>query len=171
MNENNAPLVILISGTPGVGKTTIGTLLKKKGYSVIALNDFILFNGLYYGYDHFRGSVILDVEFLKKELRTQIINYSNLLFIEGHTTEYVPKQLVSLIFVIKCNPRILRKRLIARGYLKRKIEENIQAEIMEECLLRHRENFPEKIIIELDSSDIKPEEIVNEIMKSIDNIS
>ena len=42
--------------------------------------------------------------------------------------------------IMVCSDRkVLRKRLEARGYSKKKVEENIEAEIMESCLEDARE--------------------------------
>ncbi|MCK5183067.1 MAG: AAA family ATPase, partial [Candidatus Heimdallarchaeota archaeon] len=59
MSKKQSSRVILLSGTPGVGKTTISNLLRSKKYSVINLNDFIIQRGLYFGYDYSRESVII----------------------------------------------------------------------------------------------------------------
>ena len=89
------PRVVLISGTPGVGKSTICSILSKKGFSVLNINDFLIAKGLYYGFDHSRGSVIIDEPFLELELRAELSSLPGLLFIEGHASELVPKEFVS----------------------------------------------------------------------------
>ncbi len=157
--------MILITGTPGVGKTSVGLSLKKRGFTILNLNDFIINNGLYFGFDYPRGSVIIDDIKLQEILFNELLYYPKIVFIEGHTSELVPNDFVDSIFVIRCNPGILRERLkLSRDYSNEKIAENIQAEIMEECLLSVKRAFPSKPIYEIDSTNNTPEMIVNKIL-------
>ncbi|MHA1122137.1 MAG: adenylate kinase family protein [Candidatus Heimdallarchaeota archaeon] len=160
--------VILLSGTPGVGKTTISDLLRIKEYSVMNLNDFIIQHGLYFGYDYSRESVIIDENVLKIEIEKELEQYPGLLFIEGHTSEIVPMEFVKFAFILRCNPSILRERLsLTRDYSHSKIEENIQAEIMDECLIAMQEQLPSSLILEIDTSNLIPENVVEQIISRI----
>lgn len=160
--------VILLSGTPGVGKTTISDLLRLKEYSVMNLNDFIIQHGLYFGYDYSRESVIIDENVLKIEIEKELEQYPGLLFIEGHTSEIVPMEFVKFAFILRCNPSILRERLsLTRDYSHSKIEENIQAEIMDECLIAMQEQLPSSLILEIDTSNLIPENVVEQIISRI----
>lgn len=170
MCGNNLSRVILITGTPGVGKTTIGEILQQKGFNVLNLNHLIIENGYYYGFDFSRDTVIIDEEKLAEFLTTFIENKTNILFIEGHFINPVPTNFVEKIFIIRCNPNILRKRLqSSRKYSRKKIEENISAEIFEECLHSVQEKFQSIPVLELDASDSSPENLVNEILTYITN--
>ncbi|MHA1557319.1 MAG: hypothetical protein ACTSPM_10345 [Candidatus Heimdallarchaeota archaeon] len=53
---------------------------------------------------------------------------------------------------------------MSRDYSIEKIDENIQAEIMEECLLSVKSTFPSKPIYEVDSTNNSPEMIVDKIL-------
>ena len=160
--------VILLSGTPGVGKTTISNLLRLKEYSVINLNDFIIQHGLYFGYDHSRESVIIDEDILKIKIEKELEQFPGLLFIEGHTSEIVPMEFVKLAFILRCNPSILRERLTSsRDYSHNKIEENVQAEIMDECFIAMQEQLPSSLILEIDTSDLIPEKILEQIISCV----
>jgi adenylate kinase len=160
--------VILLSGTPGVGKTTISKLLKSEGYSVLNFNDFIIQHGLYYGYDHSRESVIIDEEVLKTKIEIELDQFDGLLFIEGHTSEIVPQEFVKCAFILRCNPSILRHRLtLTRDYSINKIEENVQAELMDECLIAMQEQLSSTQILEIDTTELSPEKIVEKITNHI----
>ena len=161
----NLPQVIIISGTPGVGKTTVCKILSKKGFTTFNLNDFIIQKGLYFGYDFSLESVIIDDNIMQEKLKEEFLKYSKTVFIEGHTAELVPKVYVILAFVLRCNPSILRKRLEeSRNYSKSKIKENVEAEIMDECYLNVKDSFIGISIIEIDTSFITPEDVANQII-------
>ncbi len=155
----------MITGTPGVGKTSVGSSLEERGFTVLNLNNFIINNGLYFGFDFSRDSVIIDDVKLREIIYTELVGHSKIIFIEGHTSELIPNDFVESVFVIKCNPGILRDRLkVSRDYSIEKIDENIQAEIMEECLLSVKSAFPSKPIYEVDSTNNSPEMIVDKIL-------
>ncbi|HUT80789.1 MAG TPA: adenylate kinase family protein [Candidatus Bathyarchaeia archaeon] len=163
--------VLILSGTPGVGKTTISKLLESKGYTVLNINELVLKNGFYYGYDHSRESVIIDEEFLISYLTDEIIRLNHLLIIEGHTAEIVPKEFIKHAIILRCNPHILRLRLqSSRDYPSHKIEENVQAEIMDECLIKLQENLPPNLITEIDTTNNSPEQLTKMIELIIKDI-
>lgn len=161
------PRVILITGTPGVGKTSVSHSLMEKHFSVISLNDFIISNGIYYGYDFTRDSVIIDDEYLEIIIKDSIKNLQDTVFIEGHTTELLPQDIVTDIIVLRCNPSVLRKRLSSRDYSSEKIAENIHAEIMEECKISMINKYPDMKIIEIDSTSLSIEDITNTIISKL----
>lgn len=55
--------------------------------------------------------------------------------------------------VVRCNSTILYDRLKARGYADNKLEENMDAEIMEVLLQEARDSYDEEIVVELQSDD------------------
>ncbi len=62
-----------------------------------------------------------------------------MLVIDSHLSHYLPKEKVKLCVICKCDVKELRKRLKKRGYAKAKIEENVEAEIMDVCLNEAKE--------------------------------
>ena len=98
--------MIVISGTPGTGKTILGQALVKEGKKgeYLELGDMIKEEGLYLGYDHERDTLILDVEKFQKKIR-EIIERTEgekeeFLIIDGHVTDLIPKDLVDLVVVL-----------------------------------------------------------------------
>jgi len=85
----------LITGTPGVGKTSVGSSLEERGFTVLNLNNFIINNGLYFGFDFSRDSVIIDDVKLREIIYTELVGHSKIIFIEGHTSELIPNILPS----------------------------------------------------------------------------
>lgn len=163
--------MIVISGTPGTGKTILGQALVKEGKKgeYLELGDMIKEEGLYLGYDHERDTLILDVEKFQKKIR-EIIERTEgekeeFLIIDGHVTDLIPKDLVDLVVVLRCNPKVLRERLKVKGFLEEKIEENVEAEIMEICLNDALEAFDEEKIIVIDTTKAKVEELAKRLLE------
>ena len=77
-------------------------------------------------------------------------------------------EFVKLAFILRCNPSILRERLTSsRDYSHNKIEENVQAEIMDECFIAMQEQLPSSLILEIDTSDLIPEKILEQIISCV----
>lgn len=131
---------IIVSGTPGTGKTTVAKKLAKKiKGQYVDVNKVIKKYKLAEGYDTKRKSRIVDVSKLKKVLIRMIMESKKTLVIDSHLSHYIQKEYANMCIICKCDIKELRKRLRRRGYGKKKIEENIEAEIMEVCLNEAKE--------------------------------
>ena len=62
--------------------------------------------------------------------------------------------MIDLVVVIRCNSTILYDRLKGRGYSDKKLDENMDAEIMEVLLQEARDSYDEEIVVELQSDDL-----------------
>ena len=123
---------VVITGTPSTGKTTISEMLKDKGYPVVEVGKLVKEDHLYEYYDEERGSyVVNDDEVNKALIKLVEDNSSNLpLVLDGHIVR-LPPHFVSICIVLRCSIRHLRQRLVEKCYDEPKIDENIEAEIME----------------------------------------
>ena len=144
--------VIIISGTPGTGKTTVAKkLAKEKHYEYINVANLIIKNKLSAGYDKKRKTKIIDIKKLNKFLVNLINTYKKLniknnkdkevrgIIIDSHLSHYLPPKYVNLCMITKCNLKTLQKRLKKKGYHKEKIRENLDAEIFDICLNEAKE--------------------------------
>ena len=130
--------VILITGTPCVGKTTVANLLTSKlDAYYVSLTDLAISENLVLGKDTRRGSVIIDEQKMKQRIRRIIIeSEKDNIVIDGHyAVNVVPKELVSYIFVLRRDPVELKKMMEKSGYSERKTDENLASEILDVCLV------------------------------------
>jgi adenylate kinase len=58
------------------------------------------------------------------------------------------------VVVLRCNSTVLYDRLTARKYSAKKLEENMDAEIMQVLLEEARDSYDEEIVIELQSDSL-----------------
>lgn len=117
---------IAISGTPGVGKTAVSEILKRRGYSVISLNKLAEERGFVEDFDDERESKIIDIGTLDDYLKESYKNEN--IIIEGHLSHLLS---VDLIIILRCDPLVLRKRLKTKEWPEKKIKENVGAEILD----------------------------------------
>lgn len=132
-------MIIIVTGTPGTGKTTYAKkLASKKGYKYIDVSEIIKKHKLGENKNKELDYVEVDTDKLNKIL-IEIIKHTKKnklsLVIDSHLSHYLPKEYVDKCIVMMCSNRSeLKKRLKERGYSEEKIKENLEAEIMESCL-------------------------------------
>ena len=126
---------IIITGTPGTGKTTLSKLLSKEGYSFIEVGKLVKEENLYDYFDEETDSYVVNEDLLNTRLIELIEENSSSKFIilDGHVVE-LPPPYVACCIVLRTSIGLLRQRLMDRSYTDEKIEENVEAEIMEVIL-------------------------------------
>ena len=130
---------IVISGTPGCGKTSVSKKIAERlNAKVISLNKLAISKKLSPEYDNDRETKIIDTNgflpILKDEIERIQKNNPDFLIIEGHFSDIVPERYINYAFILRCDPDELYKRLEKKGYPLKKIQENIQAEILGNCV-------------------------------------
>ena len=116
---------ICITGTPGTGKTEIASALSKSlEWKLIDLNKLAKQKDLYSGFDKKRNCKIVDIRKINKEIKDLKGN----IILESH---YSHKIDCDKVILLTASPKILIKRLEKRKWKKEKIQENLDAEIME----------------------------------------
>jgi adenylate kinase len=152
--------VIAVSGSPGTGKTEVAMALAKRlDWKLIGLNRLAAQKGLYSGYDRKRKCKIVDIGGLAKEIEKLAKTTENMV-LESHYAHDMP---CDFVVILRTNPRELRKRMEAKGWDREKIEENVEAEVMEICKTEALEQG--KKIFEFDTTNKKPGKVVREIIR------
>ena len=130
-----------ITGTPGTGKSLVGTELARRGHTVVHLTATV---GPYViGDDEERDARIIDVD----RWAAEFVPVDG--FVEGHIAHLLP---CDRIVVLRCRPDELKKRLSKRKYRVKKIQENADAEAIDVCLIETVEKFSTEQILELDTT-------------------
>lgn len=146
---------ILITGTPGTGKTVISKLLHGEGFPFVEVGRIVKDDGLYEYFDEVSDSYVVNDELLNSKLIELLEkNISSFpLVIDGHVVTLQPEYVLHCI-VLRCSIRHLRERLEERDYSESKIDENVEAEIMEVLLTEMLELYgPERVsVIQNDNS-------------------
>ena len=130
-----------ITGTPGTGKSLVGTELARRGHTVVHLTNTVGPYGI--GDDEDRDAQIIDVD----RWAAEFVPVDG--FVEGHIAHLLP---CDRIVVLRCRPDELKKRLSRRKYREAKIRENADAEAIDVCLIETVEKFSPEQILELDTT-------------------
>jgi adenylate kinase len=153
---------VIITGTPGTGKTRLAKkIAHHKGFLYLDVNKLIKEKKLYNTYDKKSTCFDVDVRKLNKIILEKINASKKGLVIDSHLSHYLPKKYVTKCIVTKCNLKILKKRLELRAYNKKKVRENLDAEIFNVCLTEAQEQGHKILIV--DCSHHLPKSVIKEL--------
>ncbi len=154
------------------GKTSTASLLSSTcGFKHIDVGLLIKDKGFHKGIDEIYGSFILDEDsedLLCDELEDLLS--SGGCVVDFHSCSFMPERWFNLIIVLRASNSCLFDRLTAREYNEKKIQENIQAEILQVCLDEAQESWPASRVVELTSESVEQmEENVQRTVQWIEN--
>lgn len=144
--------IIIVTGIPGTGKTTLAKKLSKKlDFHYLDANEIIKEYDISEGYDKKRDTNIIDTKKLNLALIKEINNHKKIengIIIDSHLSHYLPKRHVDVCIVTKCDLKELENRLRNKKYSKSKIRENMDAEIFDICLSEAKERGHKVLVVD-----------------------
>jgi adenylate kinase len=75
--------------------------------------------------------------------------------VDFHTCGLFPERWFDLVLVLRADTNVLYDRLKKRGYSDRKVNENMECEIMQVVLEEARESYAEDVVKEIKSNSIE----------------
>jgi adenylate kinase len=162
-----AKRVILVTGTPCVGKTFVArSLTSELDALYVNLTESAVQENLISGKDEERGSIIVDENRMRHKIERLIESSKKEdVVIDGHyAVNVVPKSLVAYDFVLRRNPVELRKFMEQCGFSGRKLWENLASEILDVCLIDALRVLDQEKVCELDITGKSVEETVDKIL-------
>jgi len=157
-------MILSLTGTPGTGKTSISRILRENDFKVIDLNKIAIDFDFVIDKDKKRNSNIIDIKKLDRFILDEYRG-KDMVIIEGHLSHLL--NCVNKVVVLRCNPSKLREYLSERQWPKEKINENVEAEILDIILCETLELHDKRDVIELDVSNLSIEQSANTIIDII----
>jgi adenylate kinase len=153
------PGAIGVTGTPGTGKKSVAlTLASLLQRELVDINSVARER---YAPDD-EGELQVDV----KELGSELKRRSSGAVVSGHLLAEVLKPAdVEFVAVLRCDPRVLKRRLARRGYPHEKVVENVEAELIGVVLDAAVRRFGPSKVHEYDSTRAKPASLAAEIAR------
>ncbi|MCX8204553.1 MAG: AAA family ATPase [Candidatus Nezhaarchaeota archaeon] len=162
--------LVIITGTPGTGKTTIAAKLA----SILPANHidlpfFVEKEGLWLGRDEKRGVKIVDLPKVRRRLRTLAKRSPLKLVVSSHIPDVAFRGDVDVAIVLRLHPCELKRRLEALNWPFPKVRENVIAEVLAVCLKDALSYYGEEAVFEVDVTGLSVEEAaihLAELLKS-----
>lgn len=153
---------IIITGTPGTGKTKIAQeLAERTGYELIDLRKYVNSHDLFTVES---GQKVVDTKALQKSFIPYLKQFKDYI-VEGHLACETEIQ-ADYIIVLRTHPKTLKARLAVRRYRKKKLEENLEAEMLDYCVQRVEFVYGTRPL-ELDTTHRTIQQCVDEILSAI----
>lgn len=116
---------VALTGTPGVGKTSLAKVAAAHGWKVVDVKAWARAAGCVAGHDTEDDADAIDMDRLAALVPRD--DGGKVLY-EGHLSHFLG---LDEAWVVRCDPRVLRGRLEARGYKPAKVRENLEAEALD----------------------------------------
>ncbi|EPS61910.1 hypothetical protein M569_12885 [Genlisea aurea] len=145
---------ILITGTPGTGKTTTAlSLASATGFRHINVSDLVKEKNLHDGWDEELECYVLNEDLVCDELEDLMDGGGNI--VDYHGCDFFPERWFDLVAVLQSDNSFLHGRLTKRGYTGKKLSNNIECEIFQVLLEEANESYPEDIVVALRSDTVE----------------
>eukprot|EP00735_Rhodelphis_limneticus_P007206 TRINITY_DN19710_c0_g1::TRINITY_DN19710_c0_g1_i1::g.3325::m.3325 TRINITY_DN19710_c0_g1::TRINITY_DN19710_c0_g1_i1::g.3325 ORF type:complete len:178 (-),score=31.04,sp/Q54Y03/KAD6_DICDI/57.99/8e-66,AAA_18/PF13238.1/3.6e-31,AAA_17/PF13207.1/2.9e-17,AAA_28/PF13521.1/7e-05,AAA_28/PF13521.1/3.8e+03,AAA/PF00004.24/0.00019,AAA/PF00004.24/3.7e+03,SKI/PF01202.17/0.00046,AAA_33/PF13671.1/0.007,KaiC/PF06745.8/0.0014,KaiC/PF06745.8/5.5e+02,AAA_16/PF13191.1/0.00083,DUF2075/PF09848.4/0.0019,Cytidylate_kin2/PF1 len=147
---------ILITGTPGTGKTSLGQqLAERAAMKYINIGDLVKEKGFHEGWDDEYDCYILDEDKTLDDLEELMSAKEGGVIIDHHSCDWFPERWFDLVIVLRTDNTILFDRLKQRGYNEKKLSENLECEIMQVIVDQAKESYTrEGAVVELPSNSV-----------------
>lgn len=144
--------VIIFTGTPATGKTTLAReIAEKLNYEYLEIKEYCKNKGIYSKLDD-DGTIVIDTDVMTSHIKDYITHQPKSIIIDGHLSHFLSPDYVDFCFVTTCDINILNHRLVKRGYSESKIRENLDSEIFQICLNEANEIGHNPYVINTNSS-------------------
>jgi adenylate kinase len=152
------PRALGVTGTPGTGKKSVSPILASLlGRELLEINSLAIPHSV----PDKNGELVVDVKALGSELRRRGLSGT---VVSGHLLpDVLNRSELDFVAVLRCEPAVLKRRLISRGYPHEKIVENVEAELIGVVLDSAVRRFGSSWVHEYDSTRTQPASLAKRI--------
>ena len=159
-------MLVAVTGTPGVGKSSIcAVLARKENTEVINVEELARKFDCITGHDMARDTMEVDMDKLDARLKYERFgrDADRTILLDGHLSHLLT---VDSVVLLRCSPDILLKRLGNKEWMPEKIQENLEAEILDIIKAEAIKNCRQ--VHEIDATQKNPEELSHIILEALD---
>lgn len=139
---------ILLTGTPGVGKTTLARELSERlGLRHVDVGQFARDRDLYAEFDEVHDCFYMHEDAVLDDLEP--IMKEGAVILDHHSCDWYPERWIQLAIVLSATTQVLYDRLEARNYSRQKLQQNVEAEIMQVVYEEAVTSYPQLPVLHL----------------------
>ena len=128
-------------------------LAREIGAEYLSLGKYISDHRLFSGVDRKRKTQVVDVIRTRGRMRRFTKSDAPPLIVDTHHPEgIVRNNVTALVFVLRCDPTVLIRRLQRKKWYQEKIRENVMAEILDYCFINAQSYYASEKVVQLDTS-------------------
>ncbi len=159
--------VLLVLGTPGVGKSALSrNLALKLHVQRIDIGELVRRERLYERFDSRTKSYVVDEERVRRRLQGFVRNSP--VVISTHTVgRTILSHWVKRVIVLRLDPVTLYHRLRARKWTRSKAWENVEAELVDVCLEEAVRLFGKERVIEIDTTSKSSLRVLSDTLRAL----
>ncbi|GAA0141113.1 chromatin/chromatin-binding, or -regulatory protein [Lithospermum erythrorhizon] len=144
---------ILITGSPGTGKTTTAAALAEaNGFRHVNIGDLVKQKSLHDGWDDKFDCYIINEDLVCDELEDLMEQGGNI--VDYHGCDFFPERWFHHVVVLQTSNAVLYDRLTKRGYTGQKLSNNIECEIFQVLLEEAKESYSQGIVLAMQSDTV-----------------
>jgi adenylate kinase len=154
---------VLVTGTPGTGKTTMGEMLAQElGLNHIEIGKVVKDHGFHSGHNDAFDTLDVtedDEDRLLDHLEPIMVRGNNV--VDYHSCDFFPKRWFHLVIVLRADTSSIFDRLTSRGYNAHKRDENVEAEIVGVTEEAARDSYDEDVVF------VRTNDSIDEMMETV----
>jgi broad-specificity NMP kinase len=134
-----------LTGSPSTGKTSVGSgLARRLAVTHVELLEVAKSNGC--GRYLRSGEFLLDERKLGLAVRQELRRLKSYVVSGNYLWDFVPPKSIDHVFVLRCDPRVLKERYEKLGYPKGKKRDNLVAEAIGYVYFECLRSYGEKVV-------------------------
>lgn len=131
---------------------------------MVSLNELIVEKNIYKAG---KGTKIVELVGMKREFAKILKSCRGDVVVEGHLSHFLPKNLLTWIVVLRTRPKVLEGRLVTRGFRRKKLRENLEAEALDIILWETVKLHGQRKVFEIDTTKRSPKASVAIFLKAM----
>ena len=119
----------------------------------LSLGKYVTKRQLFTGFDKKRRTKVVDITKTRSWMQRYERLHDRPLIVDTHHPEgIVLNNVTTVVFVLRCDPAILIRRLRHKNWSREKIRENVMAEALDSCYIHARLYYGTRKLVQLDTS-------------------